>query len=243
MKNHLPEVVAGQLLSELHWTLAVAESCTGGLVGHRLTNIPGSSAYFLGGIIAYAYEVKVKFLDVRQETLELHGAVSQETVLEMARGVRQRFQANIGLSISGIAGPEGGSPEKPVGLVWIGLSAENLEQAANFHWQGDRLQVKEQSANQALEILIAYLKAHGRLKKAEEVQVSCRFDLQGGLHPINFVHQGVQFQVRSIGRQWVDEAGKHVLVMDQTDQVHELLFMPHSSRWLLFPVGKQFPTA
>jgi PncC family amidohydrolase len=243
MNDNLPQTKAGKLLNQLGLTLAVAESCTGGLVGHLLTNIPGSSAYFKGGVIAYAYESKVRILGVKQETLELHGAVSQETVLEMARGVRQLFQTDIGLSISGIAGPDGGSPEKPVGLTWIGLCAEDFDQAENFLWQGDRLQVKEQSASQALQMVNDYLRSQDRLKKAESVQVTCRFDPQGRIYPLHFTRQGSQSNVNSVGRQWEDSAGKHILVMDQSDQVYELLYINRTGKWLLYKPGKRIPAA
>jgi PncC family amidohydrolase len=127
------------------------------LIGHRLTNVPGSSDYFLGGMISYANEAKVKLLGVSQDTLEQHGAVSQETALEMAHGVRVNLQADIGLSVTGIAGPSGGTPDKPVGTVWIGLSSANEEYARHFLWSGDRLKIKEQSAHTALELLRQYL--------------------------------------------------------------------------------------
>jgi PncC family amidohydrolase len=151
------EVTVGKLLERRAWHLAVAESCTGGLIAHTLTNVSGSSAYFLGGMTTYANEAKQRLLGVRRETLEQHGAVSQETVLEMAGGVRQAFGAEVGLSVSGIAGPSGGTPEKPIGTVWIGLSAGDYLRAQHFHFQGDRLQVKRQAAQKALELLVVYL--------------------------------------------------------------------------------------
>ena len=140
--------------------LAVAESCTGGLIGHRITNIPGSSDYYLGSVTAYAYEAKERLLGVKHETLIQFGAVSQETALEMARGVRQVFGADLGVSVTGIAGPGGGMPNKPVGLVWFGLSEPQGDHAWHFLWQGDRLQVKMQSADKALELLLAYLQGN-----------------------------------------------------------------------------------
>src|SRR3972149_4847309 len=122
MAEKLEEVV-GQLLTKQNLTLSLAESCTGGLIGHRLTNVPGSSDYFLGGIIAYAYEAKERLLDVKHNTLYERGAVSAETALEMARGARKALGADIGLSVTGIAGPGGGVPGKPVGVGGIGRSA------------------------------------------------------------------------------------------------------------------------
>ncbi len=147
----------GILLRQRRWKLALAESCTGGLLGHRITNVPGSSDYFLGGIIAYAYEAKVRLLGVRWETLQKYGAVSRETVLEMAHGVRQRLGAEVALSISGIAGPGGGTPEKPVGTTWIGLIAPNAEQAKRFLFSGDREGNKHQAVEAALRLLLDYL--------------------------------------------------------------------------------------
>lgn len=154
------EVLIGELLRQQGLRLAVAESCTGGLVGHRITNVPGSSTYYMGSVTAYAYEAKVRLLGVRWETLEKYGAVSKETVLEMAYGVRHALAADIGLSISGIAGPGGGTPEKPVGSTWIGLSARGVDEAWSHLWKGDRLQVKEQSAQEALRLLADYLEAN-----------------------------------------------------------------------------------
>ena len=152
------EVEAGELLRKHGWKLAAAESCTGGLIGHRITNIPGSSDYYLGSVTAYAYEAKVRLLGVQWDTLKQYGAVSQEIALEMARGVRQALEAEVGLSVTGIAGPGGATPDKPVGLTWIGLSAPNYEQAWKFIWQGDRLKNKELSAEAALQMLVDYLK-------------------------------------------------------------------------------------
>jgi nicotinamide-nucleotide amidase len=157
MVENSVEIKIGERLRSLGLKLAVAESCTGGLVGHRVTNVPGSSDYFLGGVTAYAYEAKVKLLGVSWETLTRFGAVSRETVVEMARGARGALEADIGVSVSGIAGPGGGMPEKPVGLTWIGLSAKGFEEARSFVFPGDRLAVKEQAAEQALRMLNEYL--------------------------------------------------------------------------------------
>lgn len=153
------EVKVGKLLRARGWRLAAAESCTGGLIGHLLTNVPGSSTYYLGSITAYAYEAKVRLLGVSWETLETYGAVSEETVLAMARGVRRALGADVGISVSGIAGPGGGTPEKPVGLTWIGISTPHTDTAFKFVWDGNRLQNKEWSAEKALEILVQILEA------------------------------------------------------------------------------------
>ena len=99
----------------------MAESCTGGLLGDRFTNVPGSSVYFLGGVVSYSNEAKMNLLGVQNDTLVEHGAVSEETAAEMAQGVRQLFQADTGISVTGISGPDGGTPEKPVGLTFIAI--------------------------------------------------------------------------------------------------------------------------
>jgi nicotinamide-nucleotide amidase len=152
----------GELLQEQGLTLATAESCTGGLVAHRITNVSGSSAYFLGGLVTYSNEAKEALLGVRHETLLAHGAVSEETAREMARGVRRQMNANVAVSVTGIAGPTGGTPEKPVGLVYITLSAPDAEICQRYVWQGDRLANKEQSAEAALQLVLAYLQDRGK---------------------------------------------------------------------------------
>jgi nicotinamide-nucleotide amidase len=148
----------GRLLAERAWTLATAESCTGGLVSHRITNFPGSSDYFMGGFVTYSNEAKEKFLGVQSQTLEAHGAVSEETAREMARGARRQMGVDVAVSITGIAGPGGGTADKPVGLVYIGLSAPGVELVQRHVWQGDRLANKEQSAEAALQLLWRYLR-------------------------------------------------------------------------------------
>jgi len=153
----------GDLLKFKGLWLATAESCTGGLLGHLITSEAGSSEYFLGGFITYSYESKERWLGVAHSTLAQFGAVSRETVQEMARGVRNalseqtRFEKIIGISISGIAGPGGGTPEKPVGTVWIGISGADKEEAVICHFNGDRGEVKTQSVEKAMDMLIAYL--------------------------------------------------------------------------------------
>ena len=152
------ELQIGTLLHERGLKLATAESCTGGLVADRITNIPGSSEYFLGGIVAYSYEAKVALLHVSWDTLQQYGAVSREVVLEMAIGARKVMQADIAVSISGIAGPGGGLPDKPVGTTWFGLSTIDGNWARTFIWEGDRLQNKALSAEAALQFITDYLK-------------------------------------------------------------------------------------
>ena len=151
------EVLVGELLIQHGLQLAVAESCTGGLISHRITNISGSSRYYLGGVTSYANEAKITLLGVSQETLEKHGAVSAETVLQMARGIRLKLSADIGLSTSGIAGPTGGTMDKPVGTTWVGFSSSAGEEARHFLFEGDRLTIKEQAAQAALQLLVDHL--------------------------------------------------------------------------------------
>ena len=151
----------GELLRRRGWKLAVAESCTGGLIGHRITNVPGSSEYYLGSVTAYAYEAKVRLLGVSWAVLEKFGAVSEEVALAMAKGIRLTLGADIGVSVTGIAGPGGETPEKPIGLTWIGISITEYERAWKFIWQGDRVQNKEYSAERALQLLVNTLQAQG----------------------------------------------------------------------------------
>lgn len=158
--NEPLEVVVGHLLIAQKKTLALAESCTGGLITHRLTNVPGSSAYIIASVIAYAYEAKVAALGVSWDTLNKFGAVSQETVAEMARGAAEKFSATLGLAVTGIAGPGGGMPGKPVGLTYIGLATPEHVIVEKHIWQGNRLQNKEQSAEAALDLLYRYLTQH-----------------------------------------------------------------------------------
>jgi PncC family amidohydrolase len=164
LKTASLEEQIGKLLLERGMKLTMAESCTGGLVGHLITNVAGSSEYYLGSVTAYAYEVKEGLLGVSHETLQQYGAVSRECVIEMARGVRSALSGGfpldsiLGISISGIAGPSGGLPNKPVGTVWVGMSAVDGEWAWKFNWKGDRIQNKEDSAKAALQLGIDYFR-------------------------------------------------------------------------------------
>lgn len=132
--------------------LAVAESCTGGMLGERITSIPGSSDVFLGGVVAYHNDVKKDALGVRAEDIERYGAVSEQVALQMASGVREKMGADIGISITGIAGPGGGTPDKPVGLIWIGLHRSEAR-ARRFHVGGDRAEIRQRAAQAALEMV------------------------------------------------------------------------------------------
>lgn len=141
-------------LVERGWLLALAESCTGGLVSARLTSVPGASAVFLGGVVSYANAIKRDILDVPAATLEAAGAVSTETALAMAQGVRRIMHANLAAAITGIAGPEGGSTDKPVGLVFIAVAGPRGEHVARFVFSGDRAAIRSQAADTALQFLL-----------------------------------------------------------------------------------------
>jgi nicotinamide-nucleotide amidase len=144
----------GTSLKARGWKLAVAESCTGGLVADRITNIAGSSDYFLGGIVAYANAAKENLLGVSPDTLLAHGAVSQETAIEMAVGVRRAFGADLSLSVTGIAGPGGAQPDKPVGLTFLGMSGPSGDRFERHVWSDDRRGNKALSAEAALKMLL-----------------------------------------------------------------------------------------
>ncbi len=147
----------GSILKEKSLKLATAESFTGGLISDRLTDVPGSSDYFIGGLVTYAYEAKVGLLGVSWDTLKAYGAVSRETVLEMAAGARRALSTDIAVSVSGIAGPGGGLPHKPVGTAWVGLAASDGLWARQFHFPGSRRQVKSAGTEAALQMLLDYL--------------------------------------------------------------------------------------
>jgi nicotinamide-nucleotide amidase len=149
----------GEMFLQKKLTLSVAESCTGGLIGNLLTNVPGSSGYFLGGVIAYSNEAKRALLGVSKQTLDTHGAVSDPAAREMAAGVRRELKADLGLSVTGIAGPDGGSDEKPVGTVHIGLASGDETFSGKYRFWGKREQNKLNSAMMALDWVRRYL--HG----------------------------------------------------------------------------------
>jgi nicotinamide-nucleotide amidase len=145
------ESVVGRLLSERGLSVATAESCTGGLIAERITDVPGSSAYFLGGVVAYSNAVKTALLGVPELVLEAEGAVSEPVVRAMAEGVRARFGSDFGVATSGISGPDGGTTEKPVGLVWIALASAEGTHAESFVFQVDRSRHRRLSAQVALD--------------------------------------------------------------------------------------------
>jgi len=148
----------GALLREKQQQLATAESCTGGLISHWITEVSGSSAYFMGGIASYSNEAKMQLLGVQEQTLINNGAVSEPTAREMVLGAQKRFSVDYALSVTGIAGPGGGTDEKPVGLTYIGLATPHDVKVHQFIWKGNRSQNKQSSASAALQLLLDYLK-------------------------------------------------------------------------------------
>lgn len=152
----MPKKLAGEiarLLKRSRRTLALAESCTGGLVSSALTELPGSSAYFLGAVIAYHDRVKTSVLGIPKKIIDRHGAVSPQTAFKLAEAVRKKLRSDYGLAITGIAGPSGGSPAKPVGLVYIGLSSRREARSKKFIFKGGRNSVRKRSAQEALTLL------------------------------------------------------------------------------------------
>ena len=154
--ERLEEKVA-RLLTQRGLTLALAESCTGGLIGHRLTEVPGASAFLERGLVVYSNQAKQDLLGVSAQTLAQYGAVSAQTASEMAQGARRSGSTSLGLAVTGIAGPEGGSPEKPVGTVFVGLAAPEGVRTGGFRFPGNRGQVKLHTSSQALDWLRRYL--------------------------------------------------------------------------------------
>jgi len=157
-------VVDGELLNKIYlkliknnYKIATAESCTGGLVGHSLTNISGISDYFERGIISYSNKSKIELLDVPKELIINHGAVSKEVALAMAEGIRKKYGLDIGLSTTGIAGPTGGTKDKPVGLVFIGLSLKDESYVEKHIFKGNRIENKESTCEAALNMLNKYI--------------------------------------------------------------------------------------
>lgn len=147
----------GVVLSERGLTLSAAESCTGGLLSHTITNVPGSSAYFLGGVVAYANQAKERVLGVPVELLIAHGAVSDQVARALAGGARDRFGSDWGIGITGIAGPGGGTEAKPVGLVYVAVVGLGVEESRRYLLEGDRLAVKEAAAAAAFDLLLTCL--------------------------------------------------------------------------------------
>lgn len=157
-----PEKAVGEVLKKKGLTLSAAESCTGGLLSSMITDVPGSSGYFTGSVVAYDNEVKKKTLGVRSATLRDYGAVSVAAADEMASGVRKKLKTDIGVAVTGIAGPGGGTIRKPVGTVFIGVSVKDSVFVKKFLFKGERKKIKKLSSTAALEMVLWALKMAGK---------------------------------------------------------------------------------
>ena len=153
MDNICIEMEIGHLLRALAWKLSTAESCTGGLIAHRITNIPGSSDYFDCGVVSYSNEAKIQVLGVPEDMIATHGAVSGQTAIAMAEGIRRLRKTEAGIGVTGIAGPTGGTPAKPVGLVYIAISTPGGTDFKEFLFKGEREDIKYQASQAALGML------------------------------------------------------------------------------------------
>jgi PncC family amidohydrolase len=156
--NPALEKQIGALLRKHGKTISIAESCTGGLISHRITNVPGSSNYYNCSVIAYSNQSKIDTLHVSPETLKKFGAVSRQTAIEMAKGIKQVSQSDLGLAVTGIAGPGGGTP-KPVGLVYICLASDESVVCEEFRFKGKREEIKFQASEAALEMIKKHVQA------------------------------------------------------------------------------------
>lgn len=221
------------ILSERKATLATAESCTGGLIGHLVTNLPGSSAWYIGGIISYSNELKHGFLGVRRETLVAEGAVSAPVAEKMAIGARQAFDTDYAISVTGIAGPGGGTETKPVGLTFIGVSTPDRTVVRRFVWNGCREANKQSSARAALDLLRELLMEDDDRQPSASIEAA--FEPDGNIRPLAFFWNGRNLRVTDRGRQWEEGGTRHFLVMTAGDAVWELCFEPTSLHWSVTP--------
>jgi nicotinamide-nucleotide amidase len=224
-----PEQHVGRVLTREGKTLATAESCTGGLLGDRITSVPGSSVYYLGGVIAYANDVKEYVLGVLKETMIKHGAVSEETALEMARGARKVLKTDYGISVTGIAGPSGGTLEKPVGLTWVAVSGAEGEHAAKYIYPGDREANKHAAVDSVLELLLQVIE----LEKSDLIKVDTKRDKHGRLIPTSFTWHENHYTIVDWGRRWRDDDREHMLVRAKRGETFELAFDELEVVWKL----------
>jgi PncC family amidohydrolase len=245
----------GRLLTARELTLALAESCTGGLIGNLITDVSGSSSYFLGSAVTYAYSAKEAILGVRHETLITYGAVSPQTATEMARGARRIFGSDVAVAVTGIAGPTGGMPGKPVGLVHIHLSAADAEIDQRFVWASDRIGNKRLTAEAVLRLLIGYLetrKGQGAPPSPppleeqatslpefvdETVLVEAHLQPGGDAEPQAFTWRGHTYAIADTGRQWQEEHDGRTwhcyLVRTAALETFELRLNVDSAHWIL----------
>jgi PncC family amidohydrolase len=240
---------SGEVLKQRHLTLAVAESCTGGLLATHITNVPGSSAYFKGAVIAYADEVKLQLLGVSAAVLSQHGVVSREAALSMASGARALFSVDLALASTGFAGPTGGTPQSPLGRVYVALAAAGTQVCRECQWDGDRWENREWSARVALEMLLQHLSAYPAepeqpsSQRGVPVSLDARFDERGRLTPRAFEWRGRWVQVGSVGRvQEVSRGGvfaRHYLVSTPGETLFDIAHEPISGRWYAALSGRR----
>lgn len=232
----------GEMLRQRGLTLAAAESCTGGLLSHRLTNVSGSSDYYLGGVVAYANRLKETLLGVDPETLRAHGAVSEETAREMACGARWRLGADVGVSITGIAGPTGGTAERPVGLMYVAVSWASEDRCRRFVFAHDRLGNKQEAVEAALRLIVDSLQegeGEGMMLDfaGEPVSVETRLRPDGTELPLAFLWRGHRYEIVSWGREGAQSREGHdmrcYLVQTTGPQTWELCLDLALGQWIL----------
>jgi PncC family amidohydrolase len=229
-----------QLLTDQNSTLSTAESCTGGLIGHLLTNVPGSSAWYQGGVVSYSNELKMQVVGVKAATLERVGAVSEQVAEQMAIGARQTFNTTYAISVTGIAGPGGSTVDKPVGLTYIGVASPALVVVRRYVWQGSREGNKQSSANAALELLHSVLTGATvtQTPSNKSTIVEVRLSEDGGMTPTAFVWQGRTLKITDWGRQKEEGSILHFLVMTGRGKAWDLQFDRISGVWSAREISK-----
>lgn len=226
------------VLIEQGTSLSTAESCTGGLLGHLITNVPGSSRWYKGGAITYSDALKRDILAVPRDTLERFGAVSSEVAEQMAVGARQAFDTDYAISITGIAGPGGRTPTKPVGLTYVGVATPERVLVRRFIWEGSREGNKQSSADEAVSLFLELLQEKDVPVKQPEQQsaaVEAAFEPDGTIRPLAFVWKGRPMKVTDRGRQWRSDDIRHFLVMTAANRIWELRFESTTLRWTIHP--------
>lgn len=224
-----------QQLTRYNATLSTAESCTGGLIGHMLTNVSGSSAWYEGGVVSYSNAVKMGLLGVQALTLEQVGAVSGDVAEQMAVGAQQTFGTTYAVSVTGIAGPGGGTAEKPVGLTYVGVATPEAVLVQSYVWQGNREENKQQSAIAALELLSSALNARPVPAVGAPVPtiVDVRLKAQGDFTPLAFMWQERTLPITDWGRQWQEGATRYFLVMTGRNSTWELTCNTANGVWMV----------
>jgi PncC family amidohydrolase len=256
-------VTLSQAVSGTGVTLATAESCTGGLVAEAITRIPGSSEYYMGGVVAYHNRSKVRLLGVAETLLKAQGAVSPHVAEAMAEGARDRLVADLAVSITGIAGPGGGSADRPVGLVFVATAGPVRTVASRHHFAGERRSVRLAAAVSAMRMLLTAIEEHigaqdlppvageGRPARADAERtaasvprqnsdapmVEALFGPAGEVTPVAFRWSGRHHQVAQIGGRRLDENARVFTVMTSESRMFELTLDPAVLEWRVRPVG------